>query len=77
MKTSQFALDFLLPMTLLSVNSVFKKLGAKFYPGIIGFSQIYSNKIDSPLKITDTNLLNVTTAPSNFPTEVTLTLLYT
>lgn len=77
MKTSQFALDFLLPMTLLSVNSVVTLLVAKSYPGIIGFSQIHSNKIDSPLKITDTNLLNVTTAPSNFPTEVTLTLLYT
>ena len=77
MKTSQFALDFLLPMTLLSVNSVVKLLGAKSSPGIIGFSQIHINKIDSPLKITDKNLLNVTTAPSNFPTEVTLTLLYT
>ena len=77
MKTSQFALDFLLPMTLLSVNSVFKKLGAKFYQGIIGFSQILINRLDSPLQITDKNLLNVTTAPSTFPTEVTLTLLYT
>ena len=77
MKTSQFALDFLLPMTLLSVNSVVELLGAKSSSGIIGFSQIHINKIDSPLKITDKNLLNVTTAPSNFPTEVTLTLLYT
>jgi hypothetical protein len=75
MKTSQFALDFLLPMTLLSVNSVVKLMGAKSSPGIIGFGQIHINKIDSQLKITE--LLNVTTAPSNFPTEVTLTLLYT
>ena len=68
MKTSQFALDFLLPMTLLSVNSVVKLLGAKSFPGIIVFSQIHINKIDSPLTITDKNLLNVTTTPSNLPT---------
>ena len=77
MKTSQFALDSLLPITLLSVNSVVKLLGAKSSQDTIRFSKIHIDKIDSPLKITDKNLLNVTTAPSNFPTEVKLTLLYT
>ena len=64
-------------MTLLSVNSVVELLGAKSSSGIIEFSQIHIKKIVSPLKITDKNLLNFTTAPSNFPAEVTLTLLYT